>query len=153
MKVSVSTYLDAPPQRIWQEVRTTKLLQHVNFPLLKFQPIDPPKWPEVWEEKDYLAKMFLFSFLPFGIQVLGVRFDDLGEGNYRLRDEGRGDVAKVWDHVIFIKPEGDGTRYTDEISVKAGWMTIIVVSFAWILYHHRQRKWRKLVKSGFCYPK
>ena len=151
MKVSVSTYLDAPPERVWQEVRTTRLLQHVNHPLVKFIPKDPPDWPAEWEEKDYLAKMVLFGFLPFGDQVLGVRFDDLGDGNYRLRDEGHGDVADVWDHVIRLKPDGEGTHYTDEITVEAGWMTPIVAVFSWVLYHHRQRKWRKLVKSGFTY--
>jgi len=152
MRVAVSTYLDAPPERIWQEVRTTKLLSHVNHPLVKLDPIDPPTWPEVWEQKDYLAKMILFGFLPFGEQVLGVRFEDLGEGIYRLRDEGHGDVAKVWDHVIYLKPEGEGTHYTDEITVEAGWMTLIVAGFSWVLYHHRQRKWRKLVKRSFEYP-
>ena len=151
MRVSVSTYLDAPPERIWQEVCKTKLLKHVNHPLVKFIPIDPPEWPEIWVENDYLNKMILFGFIPFGDQVLGVRLEDQGDGYYRLRDEGHGDITEVWDHFIFLKPQGEGSHYTDEIIVKAGWMTPIVGIFSWVLYHHRQRKWRKLVKSGFVY--
>jgi hypothetical protein len=56
-----------------------------------------------------------------------------------------------WDHWIAIEPERRGTRYTDTVHIDAGLLTPLIVAFARIFYRHRQRRWRRLAKSGFAY--
>jgi hypothetical protein len=38
MRATVRTVLDAPAERVWQEVRTIRLLRHVAGPILVFRP-------------------------------------------------------------------------------------------------------------------
>ena len=87
--------------------------------------------------------------IPAGWQVIGIRFPDAPEGEYHLRDEGRGRNIAVWDHLITVAPDGDGTLYTDKVAIDAGWRTPLVAAFARNLYTHRQRRWQRLVRNGF----
>ncbi len=75
----------------------------------------------------------------------------MGRFYLELRDDGRGTLASTWDHLIVIQASGHGCSYTDRIEVKAGVLTLLVWSFAWVFYLHRQRRWRRLVASGFSY--
>jgi uncharacterized membrane protein len=69
-----------------------------------------------------------------------------------LRENGSGQLATVWDHTIRVEPSSDGgTQYTDVVEVRAGVLTPFVWAFAQVFYHHRQRRWRALVKRGFDY--
>lgn len=70
---------------------------------------------------------------------------------WRMRDNGHGRSIPVCDHMIEVSPHGDGTLYTDRITVEAGVLTLFVAAFANRFYAHRQRRWRRLVASGFDY--
>ena len=106
-------------------------------------------------EGDYRADMRLFGAIPMGEQTIGIRFpegDGSGRGTerYVLRDKGHGSSARVWDHFIIVEHDGSGgTSYTDRVTVDAGWRTPFVAAFARAFYAHRQRRWKKLARSGF----
>lgn len=156
MKVVVTTILDAPVERIWAELKTTRLLKHVAAPLIAFDPIDPATMPAQWDDGYYLVSMWFLGFIPIGRQRIVTSTpqpEDQARGVFRLRDNATGDIAKVWDHLIVIEARTDGrTAYRDEVEVKAGALTPGVWLFAQWFYRHRQARWRRLVREGFRYP-
>lgn len=152
-RIEISTVLNAPPERIAAEVRTSKLLKYVARGMLAFRPIDPPAFPDVWTEGHYKAAMLWKGFLPIGWQIIGIEILDEGPKVWRIRDNGRGALIKTWDHVIELRADGDGTHYTDRLDLDAGLLTPFVHVFASLFYRHRQKRWRRLVANGFDYSR
>lgn len=157
MKVIVKTVLDASAERIWAEVKTPRLLNYVAAPLILFDLIDPPTMPAHWGDGRYLVSMRFLGLIPIGRQWIVTSTllpEDQARGVFRIRDNGIGDIAKVWDHLIVIEAQADGrTSYRDEVEVKAGVLTLGVWLFAHWFYRHRQARWRRLVGQGFRYPR
>ena len=156
--LELTTSIPAPPDTVWGHVRTSRLLDYVIHPLIKFQPKSARGFPDIWVEGDYRADMRLFGAIPMGEQTIGIRYPE-GDGSgasegakrYVLRDDGHGSSARVWDHWIIIEPDGSGgTLYTDRVTVDAGWRTPFVAAFARAFYAHRQRRWQKLAQTGFA---
>ena len=148
--VTLSTFLDAAPETVWRHVQTSRLLDYVTSPLIRFRPHDPDGFPDTWVPGDFKATMYLFGVLPIGVQVIGIRFPDSQHHGVRtLRDEGHGTAARVWDHLIHVEAENGGTRYTDAVTIDAGWRSPFVAAFARMFYGHRQKRWRRLVAEGF----
>lgn len=151
--VTLTTYLNAPADRIWDEVKKPRLLMFVAHPVLRFKPVDPVKLPDQWEDGDYVFDLKWHGVVPLGKQVISIS-RPAAEGDLKLlRDNGHSALIKRWDHLISVKPEDDGTRYTDRIEIEAGVITPIVTSFARRFYSHRQRRWQRLVTSDFDYAK
>ncbi len=156
MHLEISTELGCSPDQAWQQVQTTRLMKHVTRPLLFFEPLEPPVWPDVWEEKAYLCRTNLLGFLPLGKQWIDVRFSgpDPAHTNqtYQVCDKGRGDLVRKWDHLVVIEGTPAGkTRYTDRLEIEAGILTPLVWLYGQVFYRHRQRRWRNLARSGFDY--
>jgi hypothetical protein len=156
MKLRIASIFDAPPERVWDEVRTTRLLRHVAAPLIVFDPVEPPVLPEIWPEGRHRVRMRALGILPIGRQWIVTSMPDPEEharGVYRIRDEGSGDLVRVWDHRIVIRARPDGrTDYADEVEVHAGLLTPVVWLFAHVFYRYRQARWRRLIARGFRYP-
>lgn len=150
-QVKLTTYLDATPDQVWNELRTPRLLTFVAHPVIRFVPVTPARLPDRWEATAYIVKMRLLGFIPLGRQVIELSYPPPQGGVMYIRDNGHSRLVKRWDHLIAIEPEGDGTRYTDLVKVEAGLLTPIVAAFARRFYTHRQRRWAKLVAAGFEY--
>lgn len=150
-RFELSCELDAPPDVVWQHVQTTQLLDYVAAPMVRFEPVRPSVLPREWIDGVYEVRMRLWGWLPAGRHT--IRITRRLDGEVRsLRDNGGGDLAKVWNHHIQVEPAPGGkTRYTDSLEVRAGTLTPLVWLFARLFYRHRQRRWRALVKSGFDY--
>lgn len=151
MNLEISTLLGASLERVWGELQTPRLLQYVAWPLVRFRPIAPTTFPATWTDAEYLVEMRLFGVLPAGRQK--IRISRRVEGAVRiLRDDGSGQLAKMWDHVIRVEPVSDTTtRYFDTLEVRAGALTPLVWMFAQVFYRHRQRRWRALIRGAFDY--
>lgn len=156
MLVQVSTFLNCPTSKVWKEVQTSQLLDYVISPLVKFIPIQPDKFPKIWEDGKYFVRMKLFGIIPFGNHWIVISrpttANTSGKQVHELLDDGHGDIISKWRHLITIQETSDGrTHYADSIEVNAGILTFGVWVYANIFYRHRQRRWRKLVKNGFRY--
>jgi hypothetical protein len=153
MHVSLHTILDAPFERVREEVGKSSLLTHVAAPVITFSPIDPPAFPQVWSDGRYLVAMRFFGVLPVGQQWIAISHPAVdGQGVYCIRDNGAGQLARRWDHHITLRKRQDGrTDYQDDVHIEAGLLTPFVAAFAAMFYRHRQRRWRALVRSGFRY--
>lgn len=149
--IELEAVLPADPDRVWQEVNRPALLDFVAAPLLRFAPLDPPHFPEVWEHRDYLVAMRFMGVLPVGRQTISISHP-APEGAARfVRDNGYGAMIRRWDHLITIEPAPGGTRYVDRLILEAGVLTPAIALFARVFYAHRQRRWRKLAAHGFTY--
>ena len=151
-RIEVTSVLHAPLSEIWEHVNTTRLLDYVARGWIAFRPIDPPVFPARWEEREYLVAMSLRGVLPIGRQVIGIERPAPADGKLFVRDNGRSASIRSWDHLITIEPAGEGaTRYTDRLDLDAGPLTAALTVFARSFYAHRQRRWARLVASGFDY--
>ena len=151
MKVSLTTHLSAPPERVWEEVLTSRLLEHVAALLVCFRATRPSELPAVWADGTYEVRVLLFGRLPAGKQLIRISRSSDGRVHV-LRDDGVGQLAKRWDHTILVEPnQRGGTQYTDVVDVRAGILTPFVWAFAQVFYRHRQRRWHALVEREFDY--
>src|SRR5690606_24160856 len=149
--IKLTTALAARPERVWAEVQTSRLLQHVAAPLVRFRAINPIELPEAWADASYEVQVLVFGWLSAGRQLVRISRSESGTARV-LRDDGSGQLARVWNHTIRVEPSpGGGTRYTDIVEVQAGVLTPFVWAFAQMFYRHRQRRWRALVERGFDY--
>lgn len=154
MRVTLATRLPCPADEAWAAVRRPALLEHVAWPLLRFVPLVPDRFPETWAEGDYRVALRLFGIVPLGTQhiVTSIAPDEPGDAGPRrtIRDDGRGTIARRWDHRISIAPApGGGTDYVDVVDVEAGVLTPGVWLFAQLFYRWRQHRWRRLAAAGF----
>lgn len=149
--IEITTHLDAPPDRIWEEVNKPGLLLFVAHPFIRFEPVEPRELPDRWREEDYVFRMWLFGILPLGRHAVSIS-RPTNDGDLReLQDNGHSALIKKWDHLISVEADGNGTRYTDRIEIDAGFVTLAAAAFARRFFAHRQRRWQKLVNSGFDY--
>lgn len=149
--IEISTYLDASPDRIWDELNKPSLMLFVAHPILQFEAVEPEILPERWQERGYEMKLSWYGIVPLGKQVIRIS-KPAHEGETRqIRDNGYNAYIRRWDHQVFVEPDGKGTRYTDRVEIEAGILTPFVAAFARKFYGHRQTRWRKLVESDFDY--
>lgn len=152
MRLAISTLLNTPAERAWTEVQSSRLLAYIAWPLLTFKPMLSNRFPMVWTDGTHPVRVRGFGVVPMGKQMIGTTRPKLGPERYQIRDNGSGDFASRWDHLITIETTGpDQCRYTDEVEVRAGIFTPVVWGFAVMFYTHRQRRWRQLVGRGFAY--
>jgi hypothetical protein len=79
---------------------------------------------------------------------------DPGRQHSEIRDDGHGGLISRLTHRITIRETEDGsTLYTDSIDIGAGLLTPLVWALVAVLFRWRQRRWRRLVRSGFDYGK
>ncbi len=155
MLIERSCLLPCSPRRCFAEVETPRLLRYVSSPVVRFVAIDPPAFPERWEDGNYRVGLRIFGWIPLGSQVIGISRGEFSDGDSgfraQLRDNGHSALATKWDHWITVESAPGGCRYTDRIEIQAGLLTPLVAAFAWFFYGHRQRRWQRLVRQDFEY--
>lgn len=153
MRTRITTMLDCSKERAWQEVQTTRLLEYITAPLVRFDPVQPTRLPDIWDEGSYQVRMKIFGWFSFGKHWVVISFPQCEAHLYQIRDNGYGDWILRWDHWITIQDAPDGrTQYTDQVDIEAGLLTPVVWLFSQVFYRHRQRRWRNLVMQDFQYP-
>lgn len=158
MQTILTTELDCSHERVWEGVRNTHLLAYVSAPILYFEPVQPKRLPTTWRPANYLVRLKFLGLIPIGLHWIMISFPRRRETGYGqefvIRDNGFGKLAKKWDHRITIQPTYDGkTRYTDEVDIEAGLLTLVIWAFSQVFYRHRQKRWRELVKCDFNFWK
>jgi hypothetical protein len=144
--------LEVSAERAWEEVQRSRLLAYVSWPLLTFEPVAFAPIPPMWTEGTHEVKMRGFGLIPLGLQKIVISRPAAGPQIYQIRDNGSGDLVSRWDHLITITPaQADRCLYRDDVEIRAGVLTPLMWAFAWLLYTHRQRRWRKLVSADFAF--
>jgi hypothetical protein len=137
-----------PMDEVMCLVERPALLRHIAFPLIVFQSLETGGFPNRWADGDHRVFMWQFGFLPLGPQTVSISRGETEDGGFFVRDNGRGMLARRWDHRISIKATGpETTHYVDGVAVDAGFLTPLVAAFAHVFYRWRQARWRSVVRN------
>lgn len=123
-------------------------LQFVASPLLTFAPVEPGDPDSEWEAgRDYPLKLYLLGFIPLGRHT--IRLVKVDRDQKRILSRESGLLARVWNHEISFREIKPGlVSYSDEIEIRAGYLTPVIWLFAHGFYRHRQRRWKVLLRAG-----
>lgn len=143
-RVVVTSVFPADMDTIWNRLTRVETLQYIAAPLATFTPLSEDT---AWEESaSMLFRLRIFGFVPLRVHRIHVRRFDSDEHVVHTEESNR--WVLMWNHTILLKPANDdSTAYTDIIDIEAGWRTGFVSLWSRWFYRHRQRKWRKLLRS------
>jgi hypothetical protein len=151
-KILRTCILEATADRVWAEINRPRLLVHIAKPLVRFRlpnTLDPES---AWPDGEHKVTMWAFGVLPIGWQIVRIERPAPTERVRYLLDRGEGSTAAVWHHTISVESLPDSqTRYSDDVTIGAGWMTPLVRAFANIFFWHRQRRLAWLAAQGFAF--
>jgi hypothetical protein len=146
MRCFVESIFDCSADKVWEKVQTSSLLFEVMRPLIWMAPVDAPAFPERWvEETSVRGVSYLFGVIPLGTHTLF--FERIDPEAREIQSREFDPIVRRWDHLVQVEALEDGrSRYSDEIEIEAGWLTVAVWLFANVFYRHRQRRWRKIAR-------
>jgi hypothetical protein len=147
MLARISAVFETTEREFWLKITEPKSLQFVAAPILSFEPLIAGSLDDDWEVgKNYELKLKFLNFIPLGDH--NIKLVAIDHGTNIIKSEESGKLTSVWNHTIRFHPLGPNKlHYTDEIEIKAGWLTPFVWAFAHIFYRHRQRRWKILLKN------
>lgn len=148
MRVFVQSTLACDADIGWQRVQTIALLREICSPLVRLAPDrNAPSLPERWPEAGTVRiRPYLFGFIPTGVRVL--RCEHVDHQRREIQTREHDPLIRRWDHRIHFESLAPGkSRYTDEVEIEAGLLTLPVWLFAQWFYRHRQRRWRRVAEK------
>jgi hypothetical protein len=148
MHARISTQLDCTERELWQLISRPQSLQFVASPVLGFTPLEPGALDGEWQVgREYRLQLYLFKLIPLGRHSIELVKLDQEHNSISSRERGR--LARVWNHDIFFRETTPGRlNYTDQIEIRAGWLTPFIWVFAQLFYRHRQRRWKVLLQKA-----
>lgn len=149
MRFRRSIHLPCAMEACMVHLLDPRLMVHVAAPVVQFRFIDPPNLPSSWKERSYDVGLRLFGRFPLGRQTIRISVVSWTPERVEMRDNGSSARIARWDHHILLAPCGNGCTYTDALDIDAGVLTPLVWLFAWFFFGHRQRRLKRLAKSGF----
>lgn len=142
LTITRTTELDAPASAVWDAVRTPAAFVEVTRGLLRYPAVEGRS--DAWREGEIVSgRLWLVGVLPIGRHTIRVARIDTAQRT--LTSDEHGGLIRSWVHDIVLEPLDDHrTRYTDRVTIDAGWATWPVATFAWLFYKVRQARWRRL---------
>jgi hypothetical protein len=151
MRLRRTSLLPCSVARLAPQLAKPMLLNWISWPMLHVVAVDPPTLPERFATGRYRTRLMLGVLLPIGEHTLDLQLGPEEGPGLVLHDAGYGDLMKVWDHRIHLEDYYGMTRYTDEVEVRAGLLTVPAWLFAYAYFRHRHRRLNRLVASRFAY--
>ncbi len=137
--------LDAPASAVWDAVRTPTAFRAVTRGLLRYPPVEGRA--DAWQQGETVSgRLWLFGMLPLSRHT--IRIARIDPSQLTLTSDEHGGLIRTWVHDIVLEPlDVHRTRYTDRVTIDAGWATLPVTAFAWHFYRVRQTRWRRLAPT------
>lgn len=148
MIARISTTMNCTDAELWEKIMKPSTWKYISDPLLRVEPVDAEGLEKEWTtNKPYTFKIYLLRVIPLGKHTIQLKRIDKSKN--LIKSEESGTMAKVWNHIIsFHEIDNSSIRYTDEIEIKSGILTLPIWLFANVFYRHRQRRWKKLLKMA-----
>ena len=146
MHIRIQSVLPCSADAAWNEVVKTRLLLEVAAPLVTFRAADGMTLPEFWPAGGTVyTKPSLFGVFPMGVRA--VHFERIDPIAQEIQTREWDPMIRRWDHLMRFRPLGpDRCRYSDELDIDAGLLTVGVCLFAKWFYRHRQRRWHAVAR-------
>jgi hypothetical protein len=143
IRITISSILNNSAEKIWNRLLDVETLIYICKPMAIFKPTAKEKHLK-WElNKEYMFKLFIYGFVPFGNHR--IILEKIDETNKIITSKERNTIVKIWNHKITMENnEENKTKYTDEVEIYAGIFTLFVAVWGVLFYKHRQRKWGKI---------
>ena len=156
MRLSSTSLLPCSVERLGAELSRPALLHRIAAPMLIFVASDPTGSVERWRPGKFRFRLLVGGKVPIGEHTINVQHVTGGSDEVPTRqlvwhDAGYSPLIKVWNHKIWLADFHGMTRYTDEVEVHAGPLTLAAWLFASTFYRHRQGRLSRLVAAGFAY--
>ena len=131
MRLRCTSLLPCSVERLAAELSRSALLNHVSWPMLVFVGLDPDPLPERFTARRYLTRLLVGGRLSIGEHTLNLQDGCRRQSRaWSGTTPGYSPLIKVWDHKIRLADFHGMTRYTDEVEVHAGPLTIAAWLFA-----------------------
>jgi hypothetical protein len=145
IKITICSKLDNSVNKIWDKILNIQTLVEICKPMATFKTITKENI-KIWElNTEYIFKLFIYGFIPFGNHKIILETIDTGINVIKSKE--CNNIVKIWNHKITLENYGGKiTKYTDEVEIYAGIFTLFIASWGIIFYKHRQKKWKKIAK-------
>lgn len=132
---------------LWQKLQYVSSLQYVASPILIFKAAEESPLSGKWLTGIlYDFHLFLFGIIPLGKH--SIKLVDINKKEWKIQSDEHGNMVKCWRHTIKIDEKNNGfIRYTDEVEINAGIITLFVWLFSLLFYSYRQYRWRKILDN------
>ncbi len=139
-RIERAVELPIAAEAAWRLMRRTATFVFVAAPLLGVR--DP--LPERFAAGDRLRlRLAGPAGLPAGRHEIFV--ESVEEGPRAIQTREHSPLLRRWDHRLSVTETGPAScRYTDEVELDAGPLTVLVAPVARAFFAHRQRRWRAL---------
>jgi ligand-binding SRPBCC domain-containing protein len=142
--VRVRSRLAAPADQVWQLLQSKKTFLFITRGMMTFTGSED--WPEplLSPGAKIDTRVRFFGRGPaFRHQIRIMRVDEIKR---EIDTEENGGLMDIWNHRMRVEAvSGEKSLYTDHIELRAGLITPVVWSFAFVYYRYRHRRWRKLL--------
>lgn len=136
-----SSRLPASTDAVWAAVKRPRTFALVVAPLFRM--------PALKRYGDDLARpglegtgiVWLFGVVP--LERRTIRIVAVDEAARRMETAERAGVIRAWRHVLLVEPDGDGARYTDEVTFDAGMLTPALRPVIAGIFRYRHRRWAR----------
>ncbi len=147
MFVRISRQLNCTESELWDKISKQESLKFVASPILTFIPVGTGILNSKWEVgRIYRFKLYFLKFIPLGLHTIQIMKIDQNQNIISSHESGL--LTPVWNHKISFKEIMPSlVNYSDEIEIKAGWLTPFIGLFAHVFYRHRQRRWKILLQN------
>ena len=145
MIATIQTYFETSADRAWEVLKKKDTFLFITHGFLGF--MGAKNWPEkFYEGLEINTRFVFFHILPaWKHKLYVVKLDDI---NKELYSNENGGPIKTWNHLIKIAPITDQRcKYSDEVEIKAGFLTPVVWAYAHVFYRYRQHRWKKLIQG------
>jgi hypothetical protein len=147
MRVLVKSRLPCDADHAWAEVQTSALLREICWPLIRLAPAGGASdIAERWVSGATVQlRLFLCGFIPLGTRHL--HWERIDQRQLEMQTREHDPLIRRWDHRIHVEPMGASQcRYTDDVEIEAGLLTLPVWLFAQWFYRHRQHRWKAVAR-------
>jgi len=143
IKIIISSTLNNSAEKIWNKLLNIETLIEICKPMVTFKSKINEKEMK-WEiNKEYIFKLFIYGFIPFGDHKIIIK--KLDKENKIILSNEYNKIVKIWNHLIFMENVGENEiKYTDEVEIYAGIFTLFTAIWAKLFYKHRQKKWKRI---------
>jgi len=143
IKIIISSTLNNSAEKIWNKLLNIETLIEICKPMATFKSNLNEKEMK-WEiDKEYIFKLFIYGFIPFGNHKIILK--KLDKENKIILSNEYNKIVKIWNHLIFMENVGENEiKYTDEVEIYAGIFTLFTAIWAKLFYKHRQKKWKRI---------
>jgi hypothetical protein len=143
IRIKIHSKFDNSIEKIWNKILNIETLIYLCKPMATFKQVVNEKITKWETNKEYVFKLFIYGFIPFGKHK--ITLDRIDKNNGLIISKEHNNIVKIWNHKIIMESKGEKViEYTDEVELYAGIFTLFVAFWGILFYKHRQKKWRKI---------